>query len=192
MRRQQTIDRQYFEDLYTETPDPWNFASSDYERRKYQATLDALGDDLGDVLEIGCSIGVFTRRLARRCRRLLAVDISEVALDTARRSCADRPNLEFRHMQLPDEVPGGRFDVILLSEVGYYWTEPDLDRFVAWMVTALTPGGRCALVHWTGPTDYPLTGDQVHERVTATTGTALRPTKSVRDARYRLDILAKA
>ena len=32
----------YFEGLYAADPDPWRFATSDYERDKYAATLAAL------------------------------------------------------------------------------------------------------------------------------------------------------
>ena len=35
-------DPGYFEQLYASDPDPWRFATSDYERDKYAATLDAL------------------------------------------------------------------------------------------------------------------------------------------------------
>jgi hypothetical protein len=52
----------YFDALYARDPDPWRFATSDYERAKYRATLAALpGPLLGAALEVGCSIGVLTR-----------------------------------------------------------------------------------------------------------------------------------
>ena len=68
----------YFEALYASDPDPWRFASSDYERDKYAATLAALPRQLyRSGLEVGCSIGVLTAMLASRCRRLLAVDVAD-------------------------------------------------------------------------------------------------------------------
>jgi cyclopropane fatty-acyl-phospholipid synthase-like methyltransferase len=184
-----SIGRDYFEQLYTEKPDPWDFDTSDYERLKYDATLAAIGDGHGNALEIGCSIGVFTRRLAERCRTLLAVDIAETALDAARRRCAGLANITFRRMQLPDAFPAGRFDLILLSEVGYYWSLPDLDRFLCWVPDALEPDGLFALVHWTGQTNYPLTGDQVHDHVAMRTADRLRLVKTATTDRYRLDVL---
>jgi len=184
-----SIGRDYFERLYTEKPDPWAFDSSDYERRKYDATLDAVGEGHRNALEIGCSIGVFTRRLAEKCQALMAVDIAETALDAARRRCAGIRHVTFRRMQLPDELPAGRFDLILLSEVGYYWSLPDLDRFLGWVQGALRPDGRFVLVHWTGETNYPLTGDQVHDHVATQTGDRLRSIKTATTDRYRLDVL---
>jgi len=184
-RRQERLGRDYFQRLYAADADPWDFATSPYEQQKYEATLAAVGSGHRNALEIGC-------RLAARCRSLLAVDIAETALAAARRRTQGQPNIEFRHMELPDELPAGRFDLIVMSEVGYYWTLPDLDRFLDWLRTALTPGGRFVLVHWTGPTDYPLTGDQVHDHVVAATVDFLCPTHGAVHPDYRLDVLARA
>ena len=77
--------------------DPWRFATSDYERAKYEATLAALPHEIyRDVLEIGCSIGVLTRQLAPRCEKLLALDVAAKALDQARARCADLAHVAFR------------------------------------------------------------------------------------------------
>jgi SAM-dependent methyltransferase len=190
-RRQERLGRDYFQGLYAADADPWDFAASPYEQRKYEATLAAIGRGHGNALEIGCSIGVFTRRLAARCRHLLAVDIAETALAAARHRNLAHDNIEFRQMELPDEVPPGCFDLIVLSEVGYYWTLPDLDRFLAWVRVALTPGGRLVVVHWTDPTDYPLTGDQVHDHVIAASDGFLRRILGAVHSQYRLDVLAK-
>ena len=59
-RRTRSIEPAYFEALYRESADPWHFETSDYERAKYSATLDACGPwRRGRILEVGCSIGVF-------------------------------------------------------------------------------------------------------------------------------------
>lgn len=187
-----SMGRDYFEQLYNANPDPWDFGSSDYERRKYDATLAAIGTGHVNALEIGCSIGVFTRRLAERCQALLAVDIAETALEAARRRCEGLPHIDFRRMQLPDEFPDGRFDLVVLSEVGYYWSLPDLDRFLDWLSGALAHDGRFVLVHWTGRTNYPLTGDQVHDHVAMKTRGRLRLIETATTDRYRLDVLQAA
>ena len=55
----------YFDELYAGDPDPWGFETSAYEQAKYAATIDALeGRRYATALEIGCSIGVLTARLA--------------------------------------------------------------------------------------------------------------------------------
>jgi SAM-dependent methyltransferase len=191
MRHHNTLSRNYFEELYAASNDPWNFSASDYERQKYEVTLAVIGSGYRRALEIGCSIGVFTRLLAQRCSQLVAVDIAEGALRQARRCCADQPHVEFRRLALPGAMPSGQFNLVVLSEVGYYWTLSDLDRFAGWLVGALTPRGLCTLVHWTGETDFPLTGDQVHDRILELTRGSLEPRQHFQNQSYRLDVLAK-
>ncbi|ONG47237.1 hypothetical protein BKE38_24410, partial [Pseudoroseomonas deserti] len=119
----------YFEALYAGDPDPWDFRTSDYEAAKYAATLAALPRPrYAAALEVGCSIGVLTKMLAPRCDRLLAIDGSARALATARRDCGPLPGLAFEQREVPRQWPAGRFDLILLSEVIYYWDAEDLDR----------------------------------------------------------------
>jgi hypothetical protein len=55
----------------------------------------------------------------------------------------------------------------------------------------LMPGGRLVLVHWTGATDYPLTGDQVHDHVIGATARYLRLTQGAVHRCYRLDVLTR-
>ena len=67
-------------------------------------------------------------------------------------------------MSIPGEFPNDAFDLIILSEVGYYLSMPDLERARQLLVDSLNPGGHLLLVHWTPFVhDYPLTGDQVHD-----------------------------
>ena len=55
------LSRNYFEKLYAEDEDPWNFETSKYEQKKYKNTLKAISDrKLKNALEIGCANGVFT------------------------------------------------------------------------------------------------------------------------------------
>ena len=163
-----TLGAGYFRRLYAADPDPWGFATSAYERAKYAATLAALPRQRYRAgFEIGCSIGVLTRKLAARCERLLAVDLLAEVVARARARCAGLPQVAFERMAVPDRLPGERLDLIVLSEVGYYLGSTDLDRLSDFIAAALWPRGHLLMVHWTGATDYPLSGDQVHERVMA-------------------------
>ena len=156
-----SLGRAYFEDLYAKDADPWRFATSPYEREKYDATLAALPRArYARGLEIGCSIGVFTRRLAARCDGLLATDIAEEPLRAARLRLADAPRVQFARGAAPNEWPEGTFDLIVLSEVVYYLDDADVDRMAERIVRSLAPGGDLVLVHWTGETNYPLSGDE--------------------------------
>jgi cyclopropane fatty-acyl-phospholipid synthase-like methyltransferase len=188
-RRRQSIDADYFEGLYRADTDPWGFATSAYEQAKYDATLTALGTERSRrALEVGCAIGVLTARLALVCDRLLAVDVSETALEAAKLRCADLTNVELRRLSLPAEAPDGRFDLIVLSEVAYYWDDADLTRMGARLRRMTPPGGRVLLVHWTGETDYPQTADAAVEGLMREAGPDFSATLADRTADYRLDL----
>lgn len=159
MRHRRTIGRDYFEALYRSDPDPWNFATSDYEHRKYRATLEALSrEHYPRAIEVGCSIGILTARLAPRCGILDAVDVSPTAIAKARSACVALDNVDFHVSAAPDGLPAGPFDLILLSEVLYYLDAADLLSLASWCLANASSGAEIVLCHWLGPTNYPLSG----------------------------------
>jgi SAM-dependent methyltransferase len=185
--RPETFDR-----LYAADPDPWRFATSPYEREKYAATLAALGDRrFAAGFEIGCSIGVFTGLLAPRCGTLLAVDVAEAALATARRRCGGLPGVRIERLRVPDQWPDGTFDLIVLSEVLYFLGPADVARTARRVAAALSPGGSALLVNWTGPTDTPCTGDEATALFIAAAAPELRSSHRGNGATYRLDLLGQ-
>jgi SAM-dependent methyltransferase len=188
-----SLEPGYFERLYALHPDPWGFAESAYEHAKYEATLAALPcERYGAALELGCSIGVLTRELSERCASLLATDVARQARAQARERCRDRPQVRFARHHLPHDFPAGRFDLVLLSEVGYYLGRDDLGLLVDRITRALLPGGHLLLVHWRPyVADYPLTGDQVHDEVLRLTRGRLRPLRQSLAWLYRLDLLRR-
>jgi cyclopropane fatty-acyl-phospholipid synthase-like methyltransferase len=178
----------YFDDLYASNADPWRFASSDYERAKYDATMAALpASHFSAGLEVGCSIGVLTRQLANRCASLLAVDVAEAALLQARRRCAGLPHVTIRRMRIPAEWPDRVFDLILLSEVLYYFSPDDIARTASRTRACLSRGGAILLVHYILPTNYPCSGDVASEIFITNVG--LAPVLQRRETQYRLDLL---
>ena len=189
-RRTETIRPDYFDGLYAADPDPWRFASSEYERGKYAATLAALPPRrFATALEIGCSIGVLTSQLAARCDDLLALDVAEAALAQARARCPqDRyPGVRFERRAVPDAWPDGRFDLMVFSEVLYYLDAAGIRVVAAQAMAALNPGGCILLVHYLGGTDYPSTGDEAATGFIAASG--LSPAFAVREPMYRIDRL---
>ena len=160
------IEPGWFEDLYRADPDPWGFATSPYEQAKYARTLDALGPAdrrFARALEAGCSIGVFTHLLAPRCDDLLAVDASPTAVAHARDRLAAHPHVRVDHRVLPEDLPSGPFDLVVCSELLYYWSADPLRELLARLESLISPGGSLLAVHWRPPTKtYPLRGDDVH------------------------------
>jgi SAM-dependent methyltransferase len=183
----------YFDRIYAGSDDPWGFETRPYERDKYNSTLDALPRERYEsAFEIGCSIGVLSHKLAGRCDRLLSVDVSEKALARARERCRNEPHIRFEQMRVPQQFPDESFDLILVSEVGYYWSWKDLAQALHLIETHLRVGGHLLLVHWTPEVaDYPLTGDDVHEFVLSHAEPGLHHMSGSREACYRLDLFER-
>ncbi len=159
-----STQRAYFEGMYREAVDPWRFETSAYERRKYAITVSSLPRvSYRSAFEPGCSVGVLSQLLAPRCGRLLAADIIPVALERASRRLRGHGNVRIERRSIPEQWPVDRFDLVVLSEIGYYFDEPELDGIVQLVLGSLDVGGHLVAVHWRGVTDYPLTGDRTHE-----------------------------
>jgi SAM-dependent methyltransferase len=117
----------------------------------------------GDAFEPGCSIGVLTGQLAPRCDRLLSCDVVLAAVEAASRRTAACRNVRVEQRVLPRDWPGGDFDLIVFSEVLYYFGGDDLQRVLDLGIGALRPGGTLAAVHWRHRVpEYPRSGDDVH------------------------------
>lgn len=191
MTKQSSRPPAHFERLYRANSDPWNFKTSGYEQQKYQATLAALGDRrFPKALEVGCSIGVLTRRLAGRCDKLIGVDFVAAAVAKARARCAPMPGVSIELMQIPRQWPQGRFNLILFSEILYFLDEADLRETCAHTLSSLEPGGLVLLVNYTGLTDDPISGDEAASLFMTATAPHLRAVSQSREAHYRLDLLA--
>ena len=186
-----SLKPEYFLGVYAASKDPWGFTTSPYEAAKYQTTLAALPRPrYGRAWEIGCSIGVLTRLLSERCDYLLATDVAEEALKQAAERTADQSQVAIKHLRLPDQEPDGTFDLIVLSEVGYYFDREDLGRVKAMLVDRLQANAHLLLVHWTPYVpDYPLTGDQVHDFFLDAVG--LQHLQGERHDQYRLDLWSR-
>ncbi|HEX4017967.1 MAG TPA: class I SAM-dependent methyltransferase [Frankiaceae bacterium] len=186
-----TLGSDYFAGLYEADDDPWRLANRWYERRKYALTIAALPAQwYRNGLEIGCSVGVLTAALASRCERLLGVDIAQRAVDLAAERTRRFPGVRVERRTLPDEWPAGRFDLIVLSEVGYYLTAEDFDRLLDLASVALEPEATLVAVHWRHPVaEYPRRGDEVHEGLARRAGEiGLVRTVAHEELDFRLEI----
>lgn len=142
------IDADGFEAKFRSDIDPWNYEASAFEAHKRGVLLRACGARAyGRGLEIACAIGVTTRHLAPRCRRLLATDASPTALGEAARRNADLRNVTFAEARLPEDAPRGTFDLIVASEILYYLPRRGARAVVDAMAAAVAPGGRIVVLH---------------------------------------------
>ena len=96
--------------------DPFAYRTTPYEAARLEAMEKALGTaPLGTALEVGCAEGHFTEKLARRSGRVIALDISSVALERARK----RAPAAFIEADLMTWEPGlfAPVDAIVLGDV---------------------------------------------------------------------------
>lgn len=162
-----SLNTDYFDQLYASSEDPWGFRQRWYEQRKRSVTMAALPKSrYGAVFEPGCSIGELSLMLAARCDSLLSCDVSVAAVDAARQRLHSQTHVRIEKRAVPEQWPDEEFDLIIASELGYYFDVGTLRSFIARAVDSLSPGGVLLACHWRfGVEDYPLSGDQVHEHL---------------------------
>ena len=157
-----------FEAQYRASADPWDYEGSEYEQAKYDRTIAALGDRTYPFgLELGASIGVLTERLARRCGRLITLDPAPTAVERARRRVAAIGNVDVRLGSAPEDLPEWRFDLIVCSEVLYYFSRDELAPLLDALEARMPRAGTLLHVSWRGRGTHQLTGDEVRDELVA-------------------------
>ena len=163
--RQRSRSRESFDAHYERKPEGWDFDGSWYERRKRAVTLAALPRErYRSALELGCATGVLTAALTERADDVLGTDIAAAPLDRARTRA---PMARFVQAALPAEWPDGRWDLVVMSEVGYYLSPDDLDATIDRVLGSLDDDGVLVSCHWRHPDDEAVSsGDAVDARLT--------------------------
>jgi SAM-dependent methyltransferase len=158
-----------FEQRYRENVDPWHYRSSAYEAAKYEATLRACGaGPFRCALELGGSIGVFSKLLAPRCRELTTIDFSPTAVLAARVALAGHPGSRALVGRIPNAIPTGDYDLVVASEVLYYLEPRALEMTLARLGQVLAVDARLVAVHWRPPgPDRPQSATDVHRQLCA-------------------------
>lgn len=160
------------DDLHARDRDPWGADSRWYEARKRSLLLAALPRaTFRHGLEVGSSTGAFAAQLSARCQDLLVVDASAHAAAAARTRLRDLDTVRVERAVVPHEwpaTPENGFDLIVISEVGYFLSPRDLDDVVERIRASLAPDGVLVLCHWRHDVvGWPLDGPAVHDVVTA-------------------------
>ena len=148
--------KRFFDDIWR-NGDFWQLETSEFEREKYAFQMELLGDRrYGWVLEIGCGSGCFSRLLAGIADKVVALDISPLAITRARSLSTGPEGIDFRVANIMeyDPIVEGPWDLIVMSETIYYlgWLYSFFD--VAWLAVRLfkatREGGRLLMANACG------------------------------------------
>ena len=134
--------------MFSKQPDPWKYTTP-YEQTKYELTLSLLPKQtIHNALEIACAEGHFTKQLAPLVEKLMAVDISMIALERAAERCKEFDHIKYGHFDLVKSQVPGKFDLICCSEVLYFVGGIEELKAVANKISeALLPDGYLVMAH---------------------------------------------
>jgi predicted TPR repeat methyltransferase len=162
MTERELVDQKIrtFMDSLWERGDPWDFESSAYERDRCVHLLKMLaGQRYTRVLEIGCGAGYLTRLLAPHADQLVALDISQTAIERARALSTRQTGVDFRVANIMEYKPqaDGPWDLIVFSDTMCYlgWLYPffDVAYLAVQLFDATRSGGRLMLANSMGDND---------------------------------------
>jgi SAM-dependent methyltransferase len=148
--------RQFFDDLWR-NGDYWALETSPFERDKYARQLERVGDRrYRTVLEIGCGSGIFSRALTGLADRVIALDVSPVAIEQARAAGNAGGVIDYRVADVMDYKPAddGPLDLIVMAETIYYlgwlYTFFNLGWTAGLLFDATADGGRLLMTNTHG------------------------------------------
>ncbi|MGM8885645.1 class I SAM-dependent DNA methyltransferase [Psychrobacter sp. 1U2] len=163
----------YFDALYNDNSDPWQYQTRWYEKRKRDICLAILPQaNYVNAIELGCGNGVFSELLAERCLSLLSIDGNQKAVELAKQRLANDSSIKVIQGVIPQALADGltdnnqTYDLIVISEILYYLPLTDIDRVITWIKQSLATGGTLLCCHWRYNIDgFEMTGETVHYRL---------------------------
>lgn len=176
----------YFDKLYNDNTDPWQYQTRWYEERKRNTCLALLPQPHYERgIELGCGNGVLSELLAHRCQDLISIDGNHQAVKLAKERLAALPHARVIQGIVPDKLFSLKelleqrkpltentsinqppFDLIVISEILYYLSSSDIDVVINWALHNLALNGTLLCCHWRYAIDgFAMTGESVHRRL---------------------------
>ena len=160
---QPVFSHKYMTNFYSNKEDPFNI-DTPYEAAKYAHSLELLkARRFKRALEVGAAEGVFSEMLVPYCENLLAVDVAESAVERAQTRLSKFENAQAITAALPHEMPAGKFDLIVVSDILYYFPKDVLRDLIRCFEDALDPGGIIFSLHYLGDFGQSITGRDAHK-----------------------------
>ena len=138
--------------------------SAEHQRFRHQSIMGTLSRRYyAHAFEPGCGAGELTAQLARTCDRVSAIDVRPSEAARARSRCAPWGSADVRCADIRTYVPEDPVDLIVFSEIGYYFSAPELIGIARNLVSRMMPGGEFIAAHWLNPgMDRVLHADAIH------------------------------
>jgi ABC-2 type transport system ATP-binding protein len=134
------------------------FADTFDEDQKYivgeavqQAVIGRLSEerDLGEVIELGCGRGYFTKAIARNAAQVLATDLSDEMVEAARTELREFPNITVQKADCESTAfPAETFDTAVMVNVVHFIENPEKCLQESYRI--LRAGGLLLLADYTG------------------------------------------
>lgn len=123
-----------FDGIALLSKEAWN-----HNAHYHEYLMNRIPEQCGQILEIGCGTGEFSRLLAGRAEKVLAIDLSAQMVRLARQRSKLYPNIDFVESDVAAyRFPDNQFDCIAtLATLHHLPIEPILKR----IRNALKPGG---------------------------------------------------
>lgn len=186
-----------FDAIYRASEDPWSVHTAWYEQRKRELVLASLAQPrYTGALELGCGLGQLTAPLAARCHEVHAVDMSPSAIGRCRvrLRALGIANVALHVMTVPQAwplPPGESVDLLIVSELAYYFSPEAFAHLLQQCWHSLRPGGQWVMCHYTPDfDDRQQTTLAVHEAVHRLDG--LVRSVAHEDRLFRLDVWDKS
>ncbi|MEJ7687748.1 MAG: class I SAM-dependent methyltransferase [Variovorax sp.] len=141
----------YFDAMYGASNDPYGLRTRWYEERKRAVLLAALpARRYRRAYEPGCGAGELTIGLAARCDAVFASDASQRAVAIAQERNRGLHNVRIEQQVLPGDWPreNGGFDLIVLSELGYFLDEAAMREVASGCARSLDADGTLVACDW--------------------------------------------
>ncbi|SDB79954.1 Methyltransferase domain-containing protein [Raineyella antarctica] len=167
--------------------EPWETSWS--ERRHYDLVAAMLPNEFyGDVFDPACGTGELSAMIAARSEYMLATDLREEAVRQTLVRLAGF-NADVFVMDLRDDWPERRFDLIVLHELLPFLDPDDVGGIVRRAVAYLVPDGHLVIGHGRRSASGGANGDEISVRARSTPGTRLLA--SYQDPDYVIDVLGR-
>ena len=158
-----------FEHYHDADPQSLRASSAERERFRHQSIMGALSRRYyAHAFEAGCGAGELTAQLARTCDRVTAIDLAHTEVARARVRCGPWGSADIRCEDIRTYVPEDAVDLIVFSEIGIYFSAPELVRIARNLASRMISGGEFIAAHWLNPRmDRVLHADAVHYQLLA-------------------------